>query len=81
MDHLVLVVVSGIASGAVYGLMGLGLLRRRDRHLAERGLTKGKWPEYVWRVPALPQNRVGKLSRADAARIARELKDHSVATR
>jgi non-ribosomal peptide synthetase component E (peptide arylation enzyme) len=52
-----------------------------QRHLAERGLTKGKWPEYVWRVPALPQNRVGKLSRADAARIARELKDHSVATR
>jgi len=46
-----------------------------QRHLAERGLSKGKWPEYVWRVPALPQNRVGKLSRADAARIARELKE------
>jgi non-ribosomal peptide synthetase component E (peptide arylation enzyme) len=44
-----------------------------QRHLAERGLSKGKWPEYVWRVPALPQNRVGKLSRAEAARIAREL--------
>src|ERR671915_2537467 len=26
MDHLMLVVVSGIASGAVYGLMGLGLV-------------------------------------------------------
>jgi non-ribosomal peptide synthetase component E (peptide arylation enzyme) len=52
-----------------------------QRHLAERGLTKGKWPEYVWRVPALPQNRVGKLSRTDAARIARELKDRPVATR
>jgi non-ribosomal peptide synthetase component E (peptide arylation enzyme) len=49
-----------------------------QRHLAERGLTKGKWPEYVWRVPALPQNRVGKLSRVDAARLARELKDRDV---
>ena len=45
-----------------------------QRHLAERGLSKGKWPEYVWRVPTLPQNRVGKLSRAEAARLARELK-------
>jgi hypothetical protein len=26
MDHLMLVVISGIASGAVYGLMGLGLV-------------------------------------------------------
>lgn len=50
-----------------------------QRHLAERGLSKGKWPEYVWRVPALPQNRVGKLSRAEAARIARELKERAPA--
>jgi non-ribosomal peptide synthetase component E (peptide arylation enzyme) len=48
-----------------------------QRHLSERGLSKGKWPEYVWRVPALPQNRVGKLSRADAARLARELKENA----
>jgi acyl-CoA synthetase (AMP-forming)/AMP-acid ligase II len=46
-----------------------------QRHLAESGLTKGKWPEFLFRVDALPQNRVGKLSRADAARIARELRD------
>jgi non-ribosomal peptide synthetase component E (peptide arylation enzyme) len=49
-----------------------------QRHLAEHGLSKGKWPEYVWRVPQLPQNRVGKLSRADAARIARELKERAL---
>lgn len=48
-----------------------------QRHLGERGLSKGKWPEYVWRVPALPQNRVGKLSRADAARLARELRERA----
>jgi non-ribosomal peptide synthetase component E (peptide arylation enzyme) len=45
-----------------------------QRHLADCGLSKGKWPEYVWRVPTLPQNRVGKLSRAEAAQLARELK-------
>jgi non-ribosomal peptide synthetase component E (peptide arylation enzyme) len=48
-----------------------------QRHLADRGLSKGTWPEYVWRVPALPQNRVGKLSRADAARLARDLKERA----
>jgi non-ribosomal peptide synthetase component E (peptide arylation enzyme) len=43
------------------------------RHLTECGLTKGKWPEFVFRVPQLPLNRVGKLSRPDATRIARDL--------
>jgi non-ribosomal peptide synthetase component E (peptide arylation enzyme) len=52
-----------------------------QRHLSDRGLSKGKWPEYVWRVPALPQNRVGKLSRADAARLARDLKERAPAQR
>lgn len=46
-----------------------------QRHLGDLGLTKGKWPEYVFLVESLPQNRVGKLSRADAARLARELRD------
>lgn len=46
-----------------------------QRHLGEQGLTKGKWPEYVFRVERLPQNRVGKLSRADAARLARRLRE------
>ncbi len=46
-----------------------------QRHLTALGLMKAKWPEFVFRVDALPQNRVGKLSRRDAARIARELRD------
>ncbi|GAA4789454.1 hypothetical protein GCM10023200_25200 [Actinomycetospora chlora] len=46
-----------------------------QRHLGELGLTKGKWPEYAFRVEGLPQNRVGKLSRADAARLARDLRE------
>ncbi|OLL73691.1 2,3-dihydroxybenzoate-AMP ligase [Pseudonocardia sp. Ae168_Ps1] len=50
-----------------------------QRHLADTGLAKGKWPEYVFRVDALPQNRVGKLSRVDAARIARELRSAATA--
>ncbi|QJY47122.1 class I adenylate-forming enzyme family protein [Pseudonocardia broussonetiae] len=50
-----------------------------QRHLADTGLTKGKWPEFLFRVDSLPQNRVGKLSRPDAARIARELRDGATA--
>ncbi|MGI5128025.1 class I adenylate-forming enzyme family protein [Pseudonocardia sp. CA-107938] len=46
-----------------------------QRHLAAEGLTKGKWPEFLFRVEALPQNRVGKLARAEAARLARRLRD------
>ncbi|MFC5063821.1 class I adenylate-forming enzyme family protein [Actinomycetospora atypica] len=46
-----------------------------QRHLGDLGLTKGKWPEYVFRVGTLPQNRVGKLSRADAARMAHEMRE------
>ncbi|WP_018332285.1 class I adenylate-forming enzyme family protein [Actinomycetospora chiangmaiensis] len=45
-----------------------------QRHLADLGLTKGKWPEYVFRVEGLPQNRVGKLSRSDAAKLADQLR-------
>lgn len=43
-------------------------------HLHREGLTKGKWPEYVFRVDALPQNRVGKLARREAAAIADRLR-------
>lgn len=46
-----------------------------QRHLGELGLTKGKWPEYAFRVESLPQNRVGKLSRTDAAQLAERLRD------
>jgi non-ribosomal peptide synthetase component E (peptide arylation enzyme) len=37
------------------------------------GFPKAKWPEFVFTVPDLPQNRVGKLSRPDAVRLAAEL--------
>ncbi|AXK85182.1 Acyl-CoA synthetase (AMP-forming)/AMP-acid ligase II [Nocardia farcinica] len=41
--------------------------------LAVAGVPKAKWPEYVFTVPDLPQNRVGKLSRPDAVRLATQL--------
>jgi acyl-CoA synthetase (AMP-forming)/AMP-acid ligase II len=41
--------------------------------LAAEGFPKAKWPEFVFDVPDLPQNRVGKLSRPDAVRLAEEL--------
>jgi len=41
--------------------------------LEAAGFPKAKWPEFVFTVPDLPQNRVGKLSRPDAVRIAAEL--------
>jgi non-ribosomal peptide synthetase component E (peptide arylation enzyme) len=37
------------------------------------GFPKAKWPEFVFDVPDLPQNRVGKLSRQDAAALAARL--------
>ncbi len=42
-------------------------------HLEAEGFPKAKWPEFVFVVPDLPQNRVGKLSRPDAVRLATEL--------
>jgi acyl-CoA synthetase (AMP-forming)/AMP-acid ligase II len=42
-------------------------------HLEAEGFPKGKWPEFVFVVPDLPQNRVGKLSRPEAASLAVEL--------
>ena len=38
--------------------------------LDENGVPKAKWPEFVFVVPDLPQNRVGKLSRPDAVSLA-----------
>ncbi|WP_307796065.1 fatty acid--CoA ligase family protein [Amycolatopsis sp. 195334CR] len=49
-------------------------LEEIQRHLAGEGLAKGKWPEYVFRVDALPQNQVGKLARREAAELAEELR-------
>ena len=39
-------------------------------YLEAEGFPKSKWPEFVFLVPDLPQNRVGKLSRPDAASLA-----------
>lgn len=41
--------------------------------LQRAGFPKAKWPEFVFVVDDLPQNRVGKLSRTDAARLAERL--------
>jgi acyl-CoA synthetase (AMP-forming)/AMP-acid ligase II len=50
----------------------LGLTDVTD-HLEAAGFPKAKWPEFVFDVPDLPQNRVGKLSRPDAVRLAADL--------
>jgi non-ribosomal peptide synthetase component E (peptide arylation enzyme) len=42
-------------------------------HLQNAGFPKFKWPEFVHVVPALPHNRVGKLSRPDAVALAERL--------
>jgi len=42
-------------------------------HLEAAGFPKAKWPEHVFGVDDLPQNRVGKLSRSDAVRLAARL--------
>jgi non-ribosomal peptide synthetase component E (peptide arylation enzyme) len=42
-------------------------------YLEAEGFPKSKWPEFVFQVPDLPQNRVGKLSRPDAASLATRL--------
>ncbi|MGW5381161.1 class I adenylate-forming enzyme family protein [Nocardia sp. NPDC003963] len=41
--------------------------------LAAADFPKFKWPEYLFTVADLPQNRVGKLSRPDAIRLAAQL--------
>jgi non-ribosomal peptide synthetase component E (peptide arylation enzyme) len=45
-------------------------LAEATAQLGEKGFPKFKWPEYLFSVEDLPQNRVGKLSRLDAVRIA-----------
>jgi non-ribosomal peptide synthetase component E (peptide arylation enzyme) len=42
-------------------------------HLAAADFPKFKWPEFVYVVPTLPQNRVGKLDRNSAVALATEL--------
>lgn len=43
------------------------------RHLEAADFPKFKWPEFVYAVPDLPQNRVGKLNRNEAVSLASEL--------
>jgi non-ribosomal peptide synthetase component E (peptide arylation enzyme) len=42
-------------------------------HLEAAGVPKHQWPEFVFSVPDLPQNQVGKLSRIDAAAMAAQM--------
>ncbi|GAA1724303.1 class I adenylate-forming enzyme family protein [Aeromicrobium alkaliterrae] len=51
---------------------GLDLARVKAQ-LAQDGVPKHQWPEFVFAVPSLPQNRVGKLARNDAIRLAEDL--------
>jgi non-ribosomal peptide synthetase component E (peptide arylation enzyme) len=48
-------------------------------HLADLGLSKAKWPEFLFCVKDLPQTKVGKLDRAGATGLAGRLHagDHS----
>ncbi|MFJ6569518.1 class I adenylate-forming enzyme family protein [Streptomyces sp. NPDC091292] len=46
-------------------------------HLDRVGLSKGKWPEFVYAVEELPQTKVGKLDRSGARELARHLRDRA----
>jgi cyclohexanecarboxylate-CoA ligase len=48
-------------------------LEEITRHLRDLGLSKTKWPEFVFSVDRLPQTRVGKLDRTAARDLARAL--------
>ena len=43
-------------------------------HLRDLGLSKTKWPEFVFTVDELPQTTVGKISRAGARDLATTLR-------
>jgi acyl-CoA synthetase (AMP-forming)/AMP-acid ligase II len=46
-------------------------------HLRDLGLSKAKWPEFVYSVEELPQTKVGKISRAGARELAESLRARS----
>lgn len=46
-------------------------------YLEDAGLSKGKWPEYVYSVAELPQTKVGKIDRAGARDLAARLRDRA----
>ncbi|QYJ03586.1 acyl--CoA ligase [Nocardioides panacisoli] len=56
----------------------LELEQVRD-HLEAADFPKFKWPEFVYAVPDLPLNRVGKLDRSEAINLVGELADSALA--
>jgi acyl-CoA synthetase (AMP-forming)/AMP-acid ligase II len=46
-------------------------------HLEHLGLSKSKWPEFVYSIEELPQTKVGKLDRSGAGELARRLRTHT----
>jgi acyl-CoA synthetase (AMP-forming)/AMP-acid ligase II len=60
------------AALVVFAGAELGLDEVREE-LRAADVPKFKWPEFVYAVPALPQNRVGKLNRSDAVALAAQL--------
>ncbi|MFG1682721.1 class I adenylate-forming enzyme family protein [Nonomuraea sp. NPDC049269] len=62
--------VAALVTSADRGGIGLDEI---SRHLQEVGLSKAKWPEFVFAVDELPQTTVGKISRAGARDLACDL--------
>ena len=60
------------AALVVFAGTELGLDEVREQ-LRAADVPKFKWPEFVYAVRALPQNRVGKLNRSDAVALAAQL--------
>lgn len=60
------------AALVVFAGSALDLEEVRDQ-LRAADVPKFKWPEFVYAVPALPQNRVGKLNRNEAVALAARL--------
>jgi acyl-CoA synthetase (AMP-forming)/AMP-acid ligase II len=60
------------AALVVFAGAELGLDEVRER-LRAADVPKFKWPEFVYAVSALPQNRVGKLNRNEAVALAAQL--------
>ena len=60
--------VLGERAAALVVLLDGGHIRLDELtgHLSDLGLSKAKWPEFVFAVDGLPQTTVGKLSRAGA---------------
>ncbi len=68
------------AALVVFAGAELGLDEVREQ-LRAADVPKFKWPEFVYAVPALPQNRVGKLNRNEAVALAVQLATARGATR